>query len=73
MRSAQGLGAQHFTDFSDFDSQHNRVNIFNYVWGLKSGGLWLNYKSLNTFNLTLNNRDVVYDSSFLEFFDAVHD
>ena len=71
MPCAQGPGMQHFTDFSDFDSQHNRVNIFNYF--LKSGGLWLNYKSLNTFNLTLNNRDVVYDSSFLEFFDAVHD
>ena len=27
--------------------------------------------SLNVFNLTDKNRDVVYDSSFLEFFDAV--
>ena len=40
-------------------------------WGLKLAGLWPSYKSLNTFNLTLNNRDDVSVSSFLEFFDAV--
>ena len=48
-----------------------RVDIINYVWGLKSGDLWPNYKSLNTFNLTLNNRDEVSVSSLLEFFDEV--
>ena len=40
-------------------------------WDLKLAGLWPSYKSLNTFNLTLNNRDTVKVSSFLEFFDAV--
>ncbi|XP_015777731.1 PREDICTED: uncharacterized protein LOC107355665 [Acropora digitifera] len=49
----------------------SRVDIINYVWGLKSGGLWPNYRSLDTFNLTLNNQDEVRVSSLLEFFDAV--
>ncbi|XP_074610442.1 uncharacterized protein LOC141864547 isoform X5 [Acropora palmata] len=49
----------------------HRVDIMNYVWGLKSGDLWPNYKSLNTFNLTLNNKDKVRLSSLLEFFDTV--
>ena len=47
------------------------VDIINSVWGLKSGDLWPNYKSLNTFNLTLNNNDEVRVSSLLEFFEAV--
>ena len=47
------------------------VDIINYVLGLKSGDLWPNYKSLNTFNLKLNNRDKVLVSSLLEFLDAV--
>ena len=46
-------------------------DLINSVWCLKSGGLWPNYKSLNTFNLTLNNRDEVNVSSLLEFFDVV--
>ena len=46
-------------------------DIIDSDWGLKLAGLWPNYKSLNTFNLTLNNRDKVSVSSFLEFFDAV--
>ena len=48
----------------------DRVDIINYVWGLKSGDLWPNYKSLNTFILTLNNGDYLSVSSLLEFFDA---
>ena len=40
-------------------------------WRPKLGGLWPSYKSLNTFNLTLNNRDDVRVSSLPEFFDAV--
>ena len=47
------------------------VDIIQYVWGLKSGALWPNYKSLSTFNLTLNSRNVVRDSSLLEFIEAV--
>ena len=58
-------------DFSSTIEGWDSVDIINYVWGFKSGDLWPNYKSLNTFNLTLNNRDVVYDSSLLEIFDAV--
>ncbi|XP_074610457.1 uncharacterized protein LOC141864552 isoform X1 [Acropora palmata] len=46
-------------------------DIIDSDWGLKLAGLWPSYKSLNTFNLTLNNRDKVSVSSFLEFFDAV--
>ncbi|XP_074610436.1 uncharacterized protein LOC141864545 isoform X7 [Acropora palmata] len=46
-------------------------DIIDSDWGLKLGGLWPSYKSLNTFNLTLNNRDDVSVTSFLEFFDAV--
>ena len=49
----------------------DRVDIINHVWGLKSGDLWPNYKSLNTFNLTLNNRDKVPVSSLLELLNAV--
>ena len=49
----------------------NRNDIIEYVLGLKSGGLWANYKSLNTFNLTLNNRDEVSVSFLLELLDAV--
>ena len=54
-----------------FTSYRIRADIINYVWGLKSGGLWPNYKSLDTFNLTLNTEDEVRVSSLLEFFDAV--
>ena len=55
------------SQFSPTDS----VDIINYVWGLKSGDLWPNYKSLNTFNLILDNWDEVSVSSLLAFFDAV--
>ena len=58
-------------EFSGTRGYWDRVDIINYVWGLKSGDLWPNYKSLNTFNLTLNNRDKVSVSSLLEFLDAV--
>ena len=58
-------------DFSSRTDYWDRVNIINSVWGLKSGVLWPNYKSLNTFNLTLNNRNYVSVPSLLEIFDAV--
>jgi len=58
-------------EFSRIGGFVHRVDIIISVWGLKSGELWPNYKSLNTFNLTLNNRDKVTASSLLEFFDAV--
>ena len=58
-------------DFSSTRDDWDRVDFINSVWGVKSGNLWPNYKSLNTFNLTLNNRDEVSVSSLLEFFDAV--
>ena len=47
------------------------VNIMNYVRGLKSGFLWPNYKSLNTFDLTLDNRCDKIVSSLPELLDAV--
>ncbi|XP_015747397.1 PREDICTED: uncharacterized protein LOC107327156 [Acropora digitifera] len=40
-------------------------------WGLSSGVLFCNSKSLNTFNLTLNNWDGAVVDSLLEFLDAV--
>ncbi|XP_015750118.1 PREDICTED: uncharacterized protein LOC107329976 [Acropora digitifera] len=40
-------------------------------WALSSGVLWSNYKSLNTFNLTLSNWNEVSNYSLLEFLDAV--
>ena len=58
-------------EFSDASGYGDRVGIMNYVWGLKSGVLWPNYKSLNTFNLTLNNRNKVRLSCLLEFFEVV--
>ena len=58
-------------DFSGKRIDWDRVDIINSVRGLKSGSLWPTYKSLNTFNLTLNNRDEVSVSSLLVFFDAV--
>ena len=58
-------------DFSGTRGDRVILDLINSVCGLKSGGLWPNYKSLNTFNLTLNNRDEVSVSSLLEFFDAV--
>ena len=58
-------------EFSGRRGYWNRVDIIDYVWGLKSGDLWPNYKSLNTFNLTLNNRDEVSVSILLELLDAV--
>ena len=69
------ISADSFTltinEFSRTGGYVDRVDIINYVWGLKSGDLWPNYKSLNTFNLTLNNRGEVRVSSLLEFFEAV--
>ena len=60
---------------NDFSSRRydldGRVSYINSVSGLKSGVLWFNYKSLNTFNLTLNRRDAVSVSSLLAFLDAV--
>ena len=58
-------------EFSDASGYGDRVDIMNYVWGLKSGDLWRYYRSLNTFNLTLNNRNKVRLSCLLEFFEAV--
>ncbi|XP_044166708.1 uncharacterized protein LOC122950775 [Acropora millepora] len=58
-------------EFSGTKGYWDRVDIINYVWGLKSGDLWPNYKSLNTFNLTLNNREILVDSSLLEICEAV--
>ena len=59
-------------DFSRTRKAWDTVDIINSVRGLKSGlNLWLNYKSLNTFNLTLNNRDEVSVSCLLEFLNAV--
>ena len=55
-------------DFTRRNDWH-RAHQMNCDWGLKLGVLWSNYKSLNTLNLTLNNRDVV--SNLLAFFDAV--
>ena len=40
-------------------------------WGLSSDVLWSKYKSLNTFNLTLNNWDEDSDYSLLAFLDAM--
>ena len=48
---------------NDFSSRGN--------WGLSSGVLWYNYKSLNTFNLTLSNWNEVSNYILLEFLDAV--
>ena len=39
-------------------------------WGLRSGVLWSNYKSLTTFNLTLNNCDEVTGNDLPGFLDA---
>ncbi|XP_015777148.1 PREDICTED: uncharacterized protein LOC107355141 [Acropora digitifera] len=58
-------------DFGSTRGDWYTVDIINYVWGLKYGNLWSNYKSLNTFNLTLNNRDEVSVCSILGFLDAM--
>ena len=58
-------------DFSSKRNDWDRVDIINSVRGLKSGDLWPTYKSLKTFNLTLDNRDEVSVSSLLEFLNAV--
>ena len=58
-------------EFSGPDGSFERVDVINYVWGLKSGDLWANYKSLNTFNLTLNNRELLPDASFSEICEAI--
>ncbi|XP_015770120.1 PREDICTED: uncharacterized protein LOC107348575 [Acropora digitifera] len=59
--------------FSSTDNGRKRVDIIklNSVCGVKSGDLWPNDMSLNTFNLTINNRNKVSVSSLLEFLDAV--
>ena len=46
-------------------------DVRNFDWGLKLAGLWPSCKSLNTFNLTLNNRNDVSVSSLLGFLDAM--
>ena len=58
---------------NDFTRRNDcyRFDRIKFDWGLKLGVLWSSYKSLNTFNLTLNNRDEVRVSSLLAFFDAV--
>ena len=56
-------------DFNSTIDDWESVDIIEYVWGFKSGVLWPNYKSLNTFNITLNSRNVVKD--YTKFFDAV--
>ena len=58
-------------EFSGPDGSFERVDVINYVWGLKSGDLWANYKSLNTFNLTLNNRELLHDPSLPEICEAI--
>ena len=58
-------------EFSGPDGSFDRVDVINYVWGLKSGDLWANYKSLNTFNLTLSNRELLQDSSLPEICEAI--
>ena len=58
-------------DFSSTRGDFNRGDIIKCVWGPKSGRLWPNYKSLNIFNLTLNNRDQERVSSLLEIFEVV--
>ena len=40
-------------------------------WGLSLGVLWSKYKSLNTFNLTLNNWNVVNVNSLLQYLEEV--
>ncbi|XP_015748879.1 PREDICTED: uncharacterized protein LOC107328663 [Acropora digitifera] len=58
-------------EFSPAGGYVDRVDIINYVWGLKSGDLWANYKSLNTFNLTLNNREILHTSRCREICEAI--
>ena len=58
-------------EFSCASAFEGSFDLLNYFWNYKSGDPWPNYKSLNTFNLTLNNRDVVYDFSLHQFLDAV--
>ena len=62
-------------EFSGPDGSLERVGdiyqLFIYVWGLRSGDLWANYKSLNTFNLTLNNIGLEFDSSFPAICEAI--
>ena len=48
----------------------NDFSILTY-WRLSSALLWSNYKSLNTFNLTLNNWDEVSVESLFAFLNAV--
>ena len=57
--------------FSGPGGSFEKVDVINYVWGLKSGDLWANYKSLNTFNLTLNNRESLRNSSLTEICEAI--
>ncbi|XP_015767861.1 PREDICTED: uncharacterized protein LOC107346569 [Acropora digitifera] len=58
-------------EFSPAGGYVDIVDIINYVWGLESGDLWANYKSLNTFNLTLNNREILRTSRCREFCEAI--
>ena len=58
-------------DFNSTIDHWESFDIIKYVWGFKSGVLWPNYKSLNTFNITLNSRNVVTYDTVPEFFDAV--
>ena len=58
-------------EFSGPYGSFDRVDVINYVWDLKSGDLWANYKSLNTLNLTLNNKESLDESSLPEICEAV--
>ena len=58
-------------DFRSAIDDGGNIDIIKYVLGLKSGVLWPNYKSLNTFNLTFNSRDVVTPYMLPQLLDAV--
>ena len=69
-----------YSEFGNDFVPRNSINSFTLTinnfsskgnWGLSSGVLWSNYKSLNTFNLTLSNWNEVSNSLLLEFLDAV--
>ncbi|XP_015747310.1 PREDICTED: uncharacterized protein LOC107327069 [Acropora digitifera] len=72
-------GASHLHFHDDFvpnksiNSFTLTINNFSMIgdWGFSSGVLWSNYMSLNTFNLTLNDRDNVSVNRLLESLDAV--
>ena len=60
-------------DFSSPRGYWDRVDAINSYWVSKLGDILPYNKSLNTFNLTLNNRDGVGGSHLLDYFNAVRD